>query len=293
MPGTLQPPPTASEVNEFECSYCIMGKGKRQPSPRSNIRATAPLAVVHIDLWGPATVVSSGRAKFFLTCYDDFTRKINLTFLKAKSEAFIAMTHYIAKVERQPSCKVQTIRSDNVGEFTSKQWERHMLQHGIKHIRVPPDAHAQNGRVERVHLTILNDVHTILLHSGLPAKYWAEAANYSTYTRNRTPSNNRQTPLDVWTGNKTTIDHLYPFGCKLFFRDHRQTSSSQPRYKEERLLGYVDGLHAYRVLDHASKRVIATQDVVFASEPDFASATLKEIEFGLCKTPEMALCNCS
>jgi transposase InsO family protein len=126
---------------------------------------------------GPATVVSSGGAKYFLTCYDDFTRKINLTFLKAKSEAFIAMTHYIAKVECQPSCKVQTIRSDNGGEFTSKQWEQHMLQHGIQHIRVPPDAHAQNGRVERVHLTILNDVRTILLNSGLPAKYWAEAAN--------------------------------------------------------------------------------------------------------------------
>jgi hypothetical protein len=152
-----------------------------------------------------------------------------------------------------------------------------MLQHGIQHVQVPPDAHAQNDRVERVHLTILDDVHTVLLHSGLPAKYWAEAANYSAYTPNHTPSNDKQTPLDVWTGNKTTIDHLYPFGCKLFFRDHWQTSKLQPQYREGRLLGYVDGSHTYRVLDHTSKRVIATQDVVFASEPDFASATLKDV----------------
>jgi hypothetical protein len=53
---------SASEVNEFECSYCIMGKGKRLPSPRSDIRATKPLAVIHIDLWGSATIVSSGES---------------------------------------------------------------------------------------------------------------------------------------------------------------------------------------------------------------------------------------
>ncbi len=33
-----------------------------------------------------------------------------------------------------------------------------MLAKGIEHIKVPPDAHAQNGRVERVHLTTLNVV---------------------------------------------------------------------------------------------------------------------------------------
>jgi transposase InsO family protein len=274
---------SASEVNGFECSYCIMGKGKRQPSPRSVIRATGPLAVVHIDLWGPTTVVSSGGAKYFLTCYDDFTRKINLTFLKAKSEAFVAMKQYIAKVDNV----IKTIRSDNGGEFTSKQWEQHMLQQGIQHVKVPPDAHAQNGRVERVHLTVLDDVRTLLLNSGLPVKYWAEAANYAACTRNHTPSDNKQTPLDLWTGSNTTVDHLYTFGCKLFFRDHRQTSKLQPRDKEERLLGYVDGSHTHRRLDNTSSRVIATRDVVFASEPDFANATLQDVEFGLCKTQKL------
>jgi hypothetical protein len=162
-----------------------------------------------------------------------------------------------------------------------------MLYHGIQHIRVPPDAHAQNGRLERVHLTILDDVRTVLLHSGLPAKYWAEAANCSAYTRNHTPSKNKQTPLDLWTGNKTTMDHLYPFGCKVFFRDHHQTSKLQPRYREGRLLGYVDGSHTYRVLDYTNKRVTARRDVVFASEPDFASATLRDVEFGPCKTQKL------
>jgi hypothetical protein len=151
-------------------------------------------------------------------------------------------------------------------------------------LRVPPDVHTQNGRVERVHLTILNDVRTVLLLSGLPTKYWAEAANYSAYTRNHTLSNNKQTPLDLRTGNKTTIDQLYSFGCKLFFRDHRQTSKLQPLRTYTRV---IDGSHTYRVLDYTNKRVITTQDVVFASEPGFASATMQDVKFELCKTQKL------
>jgi hypothetical protein len=112
---------SAREVNELECAFCIRGKGKRLPSPRSNVRSTTPLAFVHIDLWGPATTTSTGSSRYFLTCYDDYTHRIDLSFLKLKSDAFVAMTNCIAKVERQLDCKVKMIRSDNGGEFTSKQ----------------------------------------------------------------------------------------------------------------------------------------------------------------------------
>ena len=62
-----------------------------------------------------------------------------------------------------------------------------MQSRGIEHVKVPPAAHAQNGRVERVHLTILNGVRTVA-HSGLGAQFWAEAANYIAYTRNQRPA---------------------------------------------------------------------------------------------------------
>jgi hypothetical protein len=56
-------------------------------------------------------------ARYFLTCYDDKTQKIYITFLKAKSEAFIAMCDYIAKVERQLDLKAQQICSKNGGKL--------------------------------------------------------------------------------------------------------------------------------------------------------------------------------
>ena len=41
---------SAKEVNELECAFCIRGKGMQLPSPRSNVRSTTPLALVHIEL---------------------------------------------------------------------------------------------------------------------------------------------------------------------------------------------------------------------------------------------------
>jgi hypothetical protein len=47
-------------------------------------------------------------------------------------------------VEQQVGIRVKSLPSDNGGEFASKDWDNYMLQLGIQHIRVPPDAHAQN-----------------------------------------------------------------------------------------------------------------------------------------------------
>jgi hypothetical protein len=68
-------------------------------------------------------------------------------YLKALLERF-GMKDYIALAERQTGHKIRCIRSDGGGEFWSTEWTRYMSEEGIEHIRTPPDAHAQNGRVE-------------------------------------------------------------------------------------------------------------------------------------------------
>jgi hypothetical protein len=71
---------TSQDVPSFECEACIMGKGTRLPSPPSeDIQATKPGELVHIDIWGPASKVSMGGPRYFLTCYDDYSRKIHLS----------------------------------------------------------------------------------------------------------------------------------------------------------------------------------------------------------------------
>jgi hypothetical protein len=76
----------AKDVFRFQCLACIQGKGKCLPSSPADVRAPKPLYSIHVDLWGPAPTPSMGGKRSFLTCYDDFSRKISLTFLEKKSE---------------------------------------------------------------------------------------------------------------------------------------------------------------------------------------------------------------
>ncbi len=86
-----------------------------------------------------------GGSRYFLTCYDDFSRKINPTFLKDKSDTCQALINYINLVENQLKLTVKVIRSDCGGEFSSGSLKSYFLDKGIKHHEVPPAAHAQNG----------------------------------------------------------------------------------------------------------------------------------------------------
>ena len=118
-----------------------------------------------------------------------------------------------------------------------------MAMHSIEYLKVPPDAHAQNGRVERVHLTILNGVGTLLgtnwpttvllgrscklcgLHK-LLVTVWHHQVN---------------TRRLVCKGKQLSQNHLQSFGCQVFYRDHRFTNELGIRYKEAIVEGYVEG----------------------------------------------------
>jgi hypothetical protein len=137
---------------------------------------------------------------------------------------------------------------------------------GIQHVFTLPDTHAQNGRVERVHLTIINGVWTSLADSGLDMTLWAKAAAYMAYTRNCTPCGpEHMIPDDVWSGEQRRLDHLQAFGSELYFRDYHNSNKLDNRYIPGRLLGYVDGTHNYRVWS-TKHGFIKTRDVVITKQ---------------------------
>jgi hypothetical protein len=143
-----------------------------------------------------------------------------------------------------------------------RERDNYMLQHGIQHIRVHPDAHAQNGRIEQVHLTNLNLVRTYLIHTGLPQSFWAEGDSYAAYTRSRTLCGPQSAiPDDKWFGKPKRHDHLQPFGLTAYFGDHRHLSKLSPRYRKGLLVGYQEGTHNHRLW--SDNKVLITRDVIF------------------------------
>ena len=272
------PKSAKSAIQHFQCQSCIQGKGKRLPAPDHAVRACKPLALVHVDIWGPATSTSIGGARYFLTCYDDFSRKVIIYFLKAKSEVPHHFNNYLVLVQHQTGHQINQVRSDNGGEFISAQFQQIITRHGIQHIRVPPGAHSMNGRVERVHLTILNGVRTLLVENQhLPTSIWAEAASYIVYTRNKSPSGPSQTiPDQLWNPNNSiNYNLLQPFGQTVFYREHKQINKLQPRFLKGYMVGYTPEAHSYRIYDPTTKTVIVTRDCVWPKQQDtFTKATV-------------------
>ena len=86
-----------------------------------------------MDVWEPSSVTSIGGARYHITFIDDFSRKVWVYFLKQKSKVFQKFKEWKTVVENQMGRKVKVLRSDNGGEYISKEFKDYLVSKGIKH----------------------------------------------------------------------------------------------------------------------------------------------------------------
>lgn len=80
------------------------------------------------------------------------------------------------------------MRTDNGLEFVSNEFNKFWTLKGIKRHKTVPRHPQQNGAVERMNKTILERIRCMLSNSGLPKKFWGEAADTAVYLINKSPS---------------------------------------------------------------------------------------------------------
>ena len=120
------------------CENCVFGKASKLSFPKSTYTASAPLEYVHSDLWGPAQVDTIGGMKYFISFIDHFSRKVWITLLKSKSDAFSAFKNWKVMVESQSSNKLKCFKTDNGLEFCNADFDSFCANNGIKrHLTVP------------------------------------------------------------------------------------------------------------------------------------------------------------
>ena len=67
---------------------------------------------------------SIGGHKYFVTFIDDYSRCCAVYYLKGKSEVFEKLKEFEASAVNECGQKIGTLRTDNGGEFVSKEFER-------------------------------------------------------------------------------------------------------------------------------------------------------------------------
>ncbi|MCO5557878.1 hypothetical protein L7F22_011450 [Adiantum nelumboides] len=139
------------QVNEEPnlCPSCQFGKQQRRRFSKSTYRARQPLELIHSDVWGPSQTTSMGGAHYFLTFVDDMSRKVWVYFLKNKYEVFSYFKQFKAMVEKECGRFIKTLRSNQGGEFKSKEFEELCWNQGIRRQYTCAYTPQQNGVAER------------------------------------------------------------------------------------------------------------------------------------------------
>eukprot|EP00253_Pinus_taeda_P008095 PITA_08095 len=112
---------------------------------------------------------------FYVTFIDDHSRKTRVYLLKSKDEVFSKFQEFKAEVLNFTERKIKTLRSDNGGEYTSKEVVAFCKEAGIKRELIVPYNPKQNGLVERKDKSIEESVKAILHDQDLPKFLWGEA----------------------------------------------------------------------------------------------------------------------
>ncbi len=273
-----------TDSNEFDrdCDGCALGKQSREPfSKNGSERASDILDLVHTDVCGPMHVTSDGGAKYMLTFIDDHSRMTVTYFLKNKSEVLGKFKEYLKMAENFTGKKLKCLRSDNGGEYFSKEFGEFCKLHGIIQEPTVPRTPQQNGVAERMNRTLLESARSMLFHAKMPLHFWADAVNTAAYVRNRCPTSvlKGHTPYETWFKRKPKISHLKVFGCNAYVHIPKEKRQKlEPKSTKCIFIGYADPCKGYRMYDPSTKKVILSRDVKFC-ENNFDNVAQSEEKF--------------
>jgi transposase InsO family protein len=149
------------------CEACLAGKMHRKPFPViEEICSSHKLQLVHSDVCGPIHTESFGGVKYLVTFMDDYSRCCAVYFMKQKSEVLEKFKEFEAAATNEAGGSIGTLRTDNGGEYLSREFENYLNVKGIKHELTVPYSPQQNRVVK-------------------PNMYWAEAISSTVYLRNQ------------------------------------------------------------------------------------------------------------
>ena len=87
--------------------------------------------------------------------------------LKKKSHVFTVFKHFRALVENITGRTIKCLRTDNGGEFTSKEFDNYCKDAGIERHKTTVYTPQQNGVAECMNMTLLERARSMLSNTNL------------------------------------------------------------------------------------------------------------------------------
>ncbi|KAJ2929032.1 hypothetical protein H1R20_g8057, partial [Candolleomyces eurysporus] len=249
------------------CRVCIEAKAVRKPFRESKSpHPTSYAQEVSSNVWGPASVESIGRKRYFVLFIDRYSHKTRVYFLHNKSDTFDAFQRYKAWVRVQRDSTIKILWSDRGGEYLGAEFGAHLEHSGTVRKLTTHDSPQSNGIAERAMGVHVSTARALLLQSRLPTRLWAEAIRFSVWLHNRqftTSVPTLKTPLEIASGERPNLSAIQPWGSKILVKD-LNAGKLQSRMREGRYLGPDEESLGVRVY-WPEKRTVTVERFFFPS----------------------------
>ncbi|KAJ9545833.1 hypothetical protein OSB04_025540 [Centaurea solstitialis] len=249
------------------CVACLKGKQHKASHKSKTINTiSAPLQLLHMDLFGPTNVMSIGKKSYCLVIIDDYSRFTWVFFLRTKDETSGLIKPFVKRVENQVNLRVKVIRSDNGTEFKNADLNSFCEEKGIERQFSAPRTPQQNGVAERRNRTLIEAARTMLADSKLPITFWAEAVNTACYVQNRVHvvKSKGKTPYELFKNKKPFIGFFVPFGCPCSILNTKShLGKFDSKSDDGFFVGYSIQSKAVRVFNTVSRTIEESDNVKF------------------------------
>jgi hypothetical protein len=226
-------------------------------------------------------VKSLGGSSYYVIFTDDYSRKTWLYLLKTKDEVFNKFQEFKAEIENLTNKKIKTLRIDNGGEYTSKEFVAFCKSAGIRRELIVPHNPQQNGAAKRKNRSIEETVKALLNDQGLSMFLWGEAAMTAIYVQNRSLHRilKDMTPEEAFSGKKPNVENLRIFGCPVYSHIPKDKRNKlEPSGKKGIFAGYSDSSKAYRIYIPEQHKIEVSRDVTFNEKMIFKKSIEENIE---------------
>jgi hypothetical protein len=167
-------------------------------------------------------------------------------------------------VENEMDSRIKCLRSDNGGEFTSKEFMDYCSNHGIKRQLLITRIAQQNGVVERKNMTVQYMARTMIMDSNLTDIFWTQVVRTTVHIQNRVMlrNNTDKTPYELWKGRPTNVKHFIDFGSKCYIkREYDRMGKFDSCVEKGILVGYSSTRKAYKCYNLRLNKVVESINV--------------------------------
>ena len=126
------------------------------------------LELMYTYVWRQSQVSSVGGSCYYVTFIDDATRKCWVYCIRQKIDVFDTFEKWKALVENETGKRLKCLRSDNGGEYCSKEFDYYYSYHSIHREKTVPGTPQENGLSERMNTTIMERARSMRLHASFP-----------------------------------------------------------------------------------------------------------------------------